>query len=111
MSSLRAKGLRVLPDSVVGRTALVLVAALMISAAAAVVLFAAQRQEALETIGGRNAAERVAGLVTLAEQLPPDQRQDTLSSQESSQFRVGWGPQPAAWTTRISVWPPMSTPP
>lgn len=96
MSPPRLWGLRVLPDSVVGRTALVLVAALMISAAAAVVLFAAQRQEALETIGGRNAAERVAGLVTLAEQLPPNQRQDTLSSQESSQFRVGWGPQPAA---------------
>lgn len=88
--------LRLLPDSVVGRTALVLVAALMISVAAAVVLFAVQRQEALEAIGGRNAAERVSALVTLAEQLPPDRRQDTLSSQDMPNFRVGWGPQPVA---------------
>ncbi|KIM00550.1 sensor histidine kinase [Paramagnetospirillum magnetotacticum MS-1] len=87
---------RFLPDSVVGRTALVLVAALMISAATAVVLFDIQRQEALETIGGRNAAERVAALVTLAEQLPPEQRQDTLSSQDTANFRVGWGTQPVA---------------
>lgn len=89
-------GIRLLPDSVVGRTALVLVAALMISVAAAVVLFAIQRQEALESIGGRNAAERVAGLVTLAEQLAPELRQDTLSSQDTPNFRVGWGPQPVA---------------
>jgi signal transduction histidine kinase len=96
MSPLRLRGLRLMPDSVVGRTALVLVAALMISAAAAVILFDLQRQEALEIIGGRNAAERVAGLVTLAEQLPPDQRQNTLSSQDTANFRVGWGPQPVA---------------
>lgn len=96
MSPVRAAGIRLLPDSVVGRTALVLVAALMISVAAAVVLFAIQRQEALESIGGRNAAERVAGLVTLAEQLAPELRQDTLSSQDTPNFRVGWGPQPVA---------------
>jgi signal transduction histidine kinase len=93
---MKAIRLRLLPDSVVGRTAMVLVAALMISAVAAVVLFAVQRQEALETIGGRNAAERVAGLVTLAEQVAPQLRQDTLSSQDTPNFRVGWGPQPIA---------------
>ena len=91
-----APRLRLLPDSVVGRTALVLVAALLISVAAAVVLFAIQRQEALDSIGGRNAAERVAGLVTLAEQLAPDMRQVTLSSQDAPNFRVGWGTQPVA---------------
>ncbi|EME70146.1 Signal transduction histidine kinase [Paramagnetospirillum caucaseum] len=93
---MRTARFRLLPDSVVGRTALVLVAALLISAATAVVLFAAQRQEALETIGGRNAAERVAGLVTLAEQVAPQLRQDTLNSQDTPNFRVGWGPQPVA---------------
>jgi signal transduction histidine kinase len=93
---MRAIRLRLLPDTVVGRTALVLVAALTVSVLAAVMLFASQRQEALESIGGRNAAERVSGLVTLAEQLPPERRQETLSSQETPNFRVGWGTHPVA---------------
>lgn len=82
---------RVLPDTVLGRTALVLVAALLLSAMAALVLFSAQREEALTAIGGRNAAERVGGLVTIAEQTEPSLRQYTLHSLETARFRVGWG--------------------
>lgn len=82
---------RLLPDSVLGRTALVLVAALLLSAASAVALFTVQRQEALTAIGGRNAAERVSGLVSIAEQTSPDLRQATLRNLETTRFRVGWG--------------------
>ena len=87
---------RLLPDSVVGRAALVLVSALLVSAMAAVALFAVQRQEALEAIGGRNAAERVAALVALAEELPPELRRQALANAETASFRVGWGDQPVA---------------
>ncbi|CAA7616214.1 ATP-binding protein [Magnetospirillum sp. SS-4] len=82
---------RLLPDSVLGRTALVLVAALLLSALAAVALFSAQRQEALTAIGGRNAAERVGGFVTISEQIPPELRQATLRNLDTPRFRVGWG--------------------
>jgi signal transduction histidine kinase len=86
------------PDTVLGRTALVLVAALLLSAGAGVWVFSAQRQEALESIGGRNAAERVGGLVLVAEQTPPEQRQAALQRLETSRFRVGWGIQPVVTT-------------
>jgi signal transduction histidine kinase len=86
--------LKLIPDSVLGRTALVLVAALLLSAAAAVVLFTIQRQEALTAIGGRNAAERVGGLVAIAEQTVPDLRLATLRNLDTPRFRVGWGEAP-----------------
>ena len=90
----RGWAVRVLPDSVLGRTALVLVAALLLSAMAALYLAASQRQEALTAIGGRNAAERVAGLVLIAEQTATDLRHDTLHNLETQRFRVGWGTTP-----------------
>lgn len=86
---------RLLPDTVLGRTAVVLVAALLLSALAAVALFSAQRQEALTAIGGRNAAERVGGFVAISEQTPPDLRQATLRNLDTPRFRVGWGIAPA----------------
>jgi signal transduction histidine kinase len=86
--------LRLIPDTVLGRTTLVLVAALMLSALSAVLLFASQREEALTAIGGRNAAERVGGLVSIAEQTAPDQRRQTLHNLETARFRVGWGEVP-----------------
>ncbi|MDO8605677.1 MAG: ATP-binding protein [Phaeospirillum sp.] len=86
--------LRLIPDSVLGRTALVLVAALLLSAVAALLLFTVQREEALTAIGGRNAAERVGGLVGIAEQTRPEVRQQTLRSLDTPRFRVGWGMAP-----------------
>jgi signal transduction histidine kinase len=86
---------RVLPDTVLGRTALVLVAALALSAMVALVLGTIQRQEILEAMGGRNAAERVAGFVSMAEQTPPNQRREMLRRLDSPNFRVGWGLLPA----------------
>ena len=85
---------RVLPDTVLGRTTLVLVAALSLSAMVALLLFAAQREEALTAIGGRNAAERVGSLVTIAEETEPELRHHTLHSLDTPRFRVGWGTTP-----------------
>ncbi|MEO0035346.1 MAG: hypothetical protein RLZZ501_1369, partial [Pseudomonadota bacterium] len=94
MNRLRRALRRPWPDSVVGRTALVLVSALLLTATASVVLFESQRQQVLEAIGGRNAAERVAALVALAEQTDPALRQSTLHRLDTPRFRIGWGEQP-----------------
>ncbi|MGE5503162.1 MAG: ATP-binding protein [Actinomycetota bacterium] len=85
---------RLWPDSIVGRTVMVLLGALAVSLAMALYLFADARHQALAALGGRNAAERVAGLVALAEQTPPDQRRQALHNLDNPRFRVGWGPNP-----------------
>jgi signal transduction histidine kinase len=82
---------RLLPDTLLGRTAAVLVAALAVALAAALLTFADQRSEALAALGGRNAAERVASIVNLLEETQPEVRRNTLRSMETPGFRAGWG--------------------
>lgn len=82
---------RFLPDTLVGRTALVLVAAIMVALAAAVFMFTMQRSETLAALGGRNAAERVSAIVNLLEATPPEARRLTLRSMDTPGFRAGWG--------------------
>lgn len=85
---------RLIPDSVVARTALVLVAALALSLGVALFVFAGSRSEALAALGGRNAAERVAALVALVEETTPEARRHVLRRMDSTGFRAGWGPNP-----------------
>ncbi|MBI5163659.1 MAG: two-component sensor histidine kinase, partial [Magnetospirillum sp.] len=82
--------MRLMPDTLIGRTALVLVAALAVVLVAALALFAGQRSEALANLGGRNTAERVAALALLVEETPPAQRRQTLRSQDNPGFRAFW---------------------
>ena len=85
---------RLVPDSVVGRTALVLVGALLLSLAASLAVFAIQRSEALTLIGTRDAAERIAAVARLLEDSPPEGRRAILHSVETPGFRFGWGTTP-----------------
>ncbi|MBC7953486.1 MAG: HAMP domain-containing protein [Rhodospirillaceae bacterium] len=85
---------RLLPDTLLGRTALVLVAAILMALSAALFMFAGQRSEALAALGGRNAAERVASMVKLLEATQPDNRRATLQSMDTPGFRAGWGINP-----------------
>lgn len=87
---------RLFPDTILGRTVLVLVAALAVSLTVALTMFAGQRHEALTSLGGRNAAERVAALVTFLEETAPDDRRHTLRAMDTPGFRAGWGTQPLA---------------
>jgi signal transduction histidine kinase len=86
--------IRWLPDSVLARTALVLVAALLLGLGAALFVFAGSRSEALASLGGRNAAERVAALVSLLEETPAETRRHVLRRMDSAGFRAGWGANP-----------------
>ena len=85
---------KVLPDTLLGRTALVLVAALVGALGAALLTFANQRSEALAALGGRNAAERVASMVNLLESTAPEARRITLHNMDTPGFRAGWGVNP-----------------
>jgi len=79
------------PDTVVGRTALVLVGALLLSLAASLAVFAIQRSEALALVGTRYAAERIAAVTRLLEDASPEGRPAILRTVESPGFRFGWG--------------------
>ncbi len=85
---------RLTPDSVVGRTALVLVAALVLSLGATLVVAAVQRSDALMALGARNAADRVAGLASMLEDTPAANRRAVLHSVDTPGFRAGWGSVP-----------------
>ncbi|MGE5547641.1 MAG: ATP-binding protein [Solirubrobacterales bacterium] len=87
---------RWLPDSILARTAVVLVAAVAVSLAVAVTIFSGHRHEALAALGGRNAAERVAALVALVEETPAVSRRAVLHSMDTPGFRAGWGGEPIA---------------
>lgn len=84
------------PDTILARTALVLVLAVLASLAVALFLFASQRHDALNALGGRNAAERVASMVSLTEDTPPEARRQILRSMDSPGFHAAWNTEPAA---------------
>lgn len=85
---------RLLPDSVVGRTALVLVAALALSLALAVAVFSVQRSQALTAQGADYAAFRVAGLARLMDRTDPSTRSQLLNSVGNPSFHPAWGTEP-----------------
>lgn len=85
---------RYLPDTLMGRTALVLVAAILMALSAALLMFADQRSRALNALGGHNAAERVASMVNLLEATTPEGRRATLHSMDTPGFRAGWSVNP-----------------
>ena len=94
---------RVLPDTLVGRTALVLVAAIAVALAAALFMFAGQRTEALAALGGRHAAERVAALVHLLDSSPAEARRATLMNMDTPGFRAGWSINPVVPPGDVTV--------
>lgn len=85
---------RLLPDTILFRTALVLVAAVTVALGVALFVFAGQRHEALASLGGRNAAERVAALVALVEATDPGFRRHALRSMDTPGFRAWWSTEP-----------------
>lgn len=85
---------RLLPDTLLGRTALVLLAALAGALVPVLLTIAEQRSEALAALGGRNAAERVASIVNLLESSQPEARRATLRSMDTPGFRAGWSVNP-----------------
>ena len=86
--------MRLGPASLMGRTALVLVLALLFALGAALYLFVANRGEALSAMRGRYAAERIATLVALLEETEPPVRRHVMHRLDTPGLRAGWGWQP-----------------
>jgi len=72
--------MRLLPNTLAGRTILVLLAGLVASNLIGLLIFAGERNEALTSIAGTKAAERIVAVVQAIERIPPANRQAALCS-------------------------------
>ena len=85
---------RILPQTLVGRTLLVLLTALILTQGAAVVLFLAAHQELAVQLDSRQSAERIASIVQLIEQTPTDERGRLARGLDRPGLKIGWGKAP-----------------
>ncbi len=86
---------RFLPKTLVGRTLLVLVGALVITQGAGVVLFFVAHQELAAQLDSRQTAERIASTVQVIEQTPTDDRARLARGMDRpGGLRIGWGTVP-----------------
>lgn len=82
---------RLMPQTLVGRTLLVLVGALVVTQGAGFVLFFVAHQELAAQLDNRQTAERVASIVQVIEQTPADDRGRLARSMDRPGLRIGWG--------------------
>lgn len=82
---------RLVPDTVAGRTFLVLVVGLVLSHIASIAFYATDRANSLDVIDGAHIAERMATLARLIEHAGPEQRKEIarLASRESMTVSLG----------------------
>lgn len=86
--------LRLWPQSIVGRTVLVLLAGLLISHTIALAIYSGNRLDTLVNVGGQAAAERVAAVIQLLEDVPAAERPRMLKALDLPGLRVAWTPDP-----------------
>jgi signal transduction histidine kinase len=85
---------RFLPQTLVGRTVLVLVSGLIVTQGAGALLFFLAHQELAEKLDNRQTAERIASMVQLIEQAPEDDRGRLARGLDRPGLKVGWGKAP-----------------
>lgn len=82
------------PDTLVGRTALVLIAGLILSQAAGIAVFIANRSELESRLFGSHFADRIAAAVRITESTPAAERAQLLHVLDVPGLHVGWGAKP-----------------
>lgn len=82
---------RLLPETLVGRTVLVLLLGLVVSQLIVVLVFSLNHSELAARFGGLQISERVAQAVQLVNRTSNAQRVDTVMALGDPGFRVGWG--------------------
>ncbi|HIJ37810.1 MAG TPA: HAMP domain-containing protein [Rhodospirillaceae bacterium] len=92
---------RLIPDSLVGRTLLVLISGLVLSQLAGVLLFSSNRLEATNRLGYRLAAEHVASVAHLLEESNAADRQRVMQTVNQPGLRIGWGSTPITVTDGV----------
>jgi signal transduction histidine kinase len=85
---------RFLPDTLVGRTLLVLIAGLVLSQLAGVVLYSFNRSELASRLSGRQTAERIVSVVQLVQATAEPERGRVLQAMDVEGLRIGWGVEP-----------------
>lgn len=102
---------RLLPQTLVGRTLLVLLTALILTQGAGVLLFLAAHQELAEQLDSRQSAERIASIVQLIEQTPSDDRGRLAHGLDRPGLKIGWGKAPilVPGTTKYAVDPHLES--
>lgn len=89
---------RLWPDSLVGRTLMVLCAGLALTQLAGILMFSNYRFEATGRLGRHLAAERIASIVQLVEEGTPADRARVVRTSDRANLRIGWGGMPLATT-------------
>lgn len=87
---------RLWPDSLVGRTLMVLCAGLALTQLAGILMFSNYRFEATSRLGRHLAAERIASIVQLVEEGTPADRGRVVRTSDRANLRIGWGGTPLA---------------
>ena len=85
---------RFLPQTLIGRTLLVLVSALVVTQGAGLLMFWLAHQEMAARLDNSQTAERIASIVQLIEQAPEDDRGRMARGLDRAGLRVGWGKNP-----------------
>ncbi len=99
--------MRLWPDTLVGRTVLVVLAALVLTTAIGLGVYSGERGELLSTARGRAVAERVAAAAQIVEEAAVRERPRVARSLARRGFRLAWSPEPAVerdredWRTRL----------
>ncbi len=79
---------KLLPDSVAGRTLLVLLAGIALSLLTATAMYFSEASEALSFLDDRRVAERIAAISRLIEKTRPDERELALAAVSSPNLKV-----------------------
>lgn len=94
---------RLWPQTLVGRTALVLIAALLLSHLAGLAVYSGERINLLTSARGREVAAQVADAVQALEAVPAAQRREVARRLWRPRMRIAWGWQPYA-ATGLTGW-------
>lgn len=95
---------RLYPDSLVGWTLVVLVAALTVAQAATIGIITGMRSDTLEAVEHFHSAERIAGIVRIIDAVPRMQRSELLGQVVGDTLAVTWDPAPAVKQADSPSW-------
>lgn len=84
--------MRILPQSIAGRTMLVLLVGLTLSHVGSMAIYYGEEGAVLDLLGGEHAVERVVAETHIIERTPAARRDEVLNSLNSPAFKMSWTP-------------------
>ena len=96
--------MRLVPDSIIGRTVMVLLTGLVISHVIALVVYSGDRYSVLATALGQQAAERIILIGDQMEQAHPQRRPGLAASYHRPGLQVNWSPDTPLVENDVGGW-------